>query len=589
MDTSKKRAQEILAKFRKAKNKKQRREEIMKELDAYDRNQQWDLQNAPPWLPKPVTNFVHLVKYTKRAALSIDNPTGKLRAVSPAGRERVDMLDKAFQDTWERIKGRKVVRQNVETSKLLGPGFAHVFWDEYKEGRMGTTVLGDKGYHYEGEIRIREIDPASFFPDPNAFCLEDCEYVCVMERKPESWVKNHPKFKTEGVESGENIPEDRGEIYNRDYVTETSGLVNFLSFYERKPNNEGGYTYTVTYLAGDKIVHSQDLKPNRYPFAMLSDYPQRQDFWPMSTCEFILDNQKIINKVESIIAMIGTLMQNPQKVVHAQSGIDPMEVAKYGNAPGHTYTSNMPGNDAIRYVEVPQVPQTLFSLLENAKANIREITGMNEAYMGQAVGSLQTSTGVNSLIERATMRDKDQMYDIELYIEDLSKLIIDFMVTYYTEERQIRIMGKNPNDYTFVPFKGSEFADLEYDIFVDVSSKAPLTRLKEMQDAKELLNMQGQYGFKTPIVTPQEAVKMMQFSNTDQIIERMNMDEMKNKEQELTQILDMSFNMLSQGASPQEVQQAALDALAQMEGGNEAMGSTSNANNVQAAQAGTGL
>jgi hypothetical protein len=181
------------------------------------------------------------------------------------------------------------------------------------------------------------------------------------------------------------------------------------------------------------------------------------------------------------------------------------------------------------------------------------------------------------------------MYDIELYIEDLSKLIIDFMVTYYTEERQIRIMGKNPNDYTFVPFKGSEFADLEYDIFVDVSSKAPLTRLKEMQDAKELLNMQGQYGFKTPIVTPQEAVKMMQFSNTDQIIERMNMDEMKNKEQELTQILDMSFNMLSQGASPQEVQQAALDALAQMEGGNEAMGSTSNANNVQAAQAGTGL
>jgi hypothetical protein len=589
MDTSKKRAQEILAKFRKAKNKKQRREEIMKELDAYDRNQQWDLQNAPPWLPKPVTNFVHLVKYTKRAALSIDNPTGKLRAVSPAGRERVDMLDKAFQDTWERIKGRKVVRQNVETSKLLGPGFAHVFWDEYKEGRMGTTVLGDKGYHYEGEIRIREIDPASFFPDPNAFCLEDCEYVCVMERKPESWVKNHPKFKTEGVESGENIPEDRGEIYNRDYVTETSGLVNFLSFYDRKPNNEGGYTYTVTYLAGDKIVHSQDLKPNRYPFAMLSDYPQRQDFWPMSTCEFILDNQKIINKVESIIAMIGTLMQNPQKVVHAQSGIDPMEVAKYGNAPGHTYTSNMPGNDAIRYVEVPQVPQTLFSLLENAKANIREITGMNEAYMGQAVGSLQTSTGVNSLIERATMRDKDQMYDIELYIEDLSKLIIDFMVTYYTEERQIRIMGKNPNDYTFVPFKGSEFADLEYDIFVDVSSKAPLTRLKEMQDAKELLNMQGQYGFKTPIVTPQEAVKMMQFSNTDQIIERMNMDEMKNKEQELTQILDMSFNMLSQGASPQEVQQAALDALAQMEGGNEAMGSTSNANNVQAAQAGTGL
>jgi hypothetical protein len=67
--TTDKRAQDILAKYKKARNKKQAREVIMKELDAYDRNQQWDLQNAPEWLPKPVTNFVHLVKYTKRAAL----------------------------------------------------------------------------------------------------------------------------------------------------------------------------------------------------------------------------------------------------------------------------------------------------------------------------------------------------------------------------------------------------------------------------------------------------------------------------------------------------------------------------------------
>jgi hypothetical protein len=228
----------------------------------------------------------------------------------------------------------------------------------------------------------------------------------------------------------------------------------------------------------------------------------------------------------------------------------------------------------------------LFNLLENAKANIREITGLSEAYMGQSVGSLQTSSGVNSLIDRSTMRDRDQMYDVELYIEELSKLVIDFMVTYYDQERMIRVLGVNPNDYSFEPFKGTDFADLEYDVFIDVSSKAPITRMKQAQDAKELLNMQGQYAgaFKTSLITPQEVIRAMDFTNKEEIIERMNVEEMRNKEQELTNILNQSFDMLSQGASPQEVQQAALDMLNQMEQGG--LGSTSNSNNVQAAQQG---
>lgn len=580
-------ANEILAKWRKAKTKREARENIMKELDAFDRNQQWDLQNAPAWLPKPITNFVHLVKHTKVAALSMDNPTGKLRAVSPGGKERVEQLDKAFQYVWERIKARKVVRENIGTSKLLGTAFAHVYWNEYKEGKMGSTIIGDPGYMYEGEIEIREIDPASFYPDPTAFTLEDCQYVAIMERRSKEWINNHPKFKEKATDmENTNDPAERGEIYNRDYTTESDGLINFLSFYEKVPNNEGGYTYKVTYLAGDKILLEQNLRPNRYPFVPLYDYKQRQDFWAMSTCEFILDNQKIINKVESIIAMIGTLMQNPQKIVMNGSGIDPKEVALYGNAPGHTYTSNVPGNQAITYVDPPQIPQVLFNMLENAKANIREITGLSEAYMGQSVGSLQTSTGVNSLIERSTMRDRDQMYDVELYVEDLSKLIIDFMVTYYDKPRMIRVMGANPNEYEFEPFLGAEFADLEYDIFIDISSKAPVTRMKEMQDAKELLNMQGQYQFATPIIKPQEAIDMMDFANKADIIKRMNIDEMRNKVEESMQVAQMAAEALSVGTPPEQVQAMMQQMFTQMDEASKGMGSTSNSNNVQMAQAG---
>lgn len=587
---SKKREDFVLERYRRARNKRQKKDSMWKELDAFDRNEQWDLESAPPWLPKPVTNFIHLVKNTKRAALAMENPTGKLRPVSPAGIQRVEQLNKGFQYAWERIKARKVVRQNIETAKLLGTGIAYVYWDENKEGRMGTTVQGDEGYQFEGEIGVRELDVATFYPDPTAFSIDECQYICVRERKSKEWYKS--VFKKIFEDMGVNAPEERGEIYLRDYDTEQNkDIIDLLSYYEKTANAEGGYDYTVEYVVNGKYVEGskKKLRPNRYPFAILYDFPQRQDIWGLSTCYFILDNQKIINKVESIIAMIGTLMQNPQKIVSEQSGIDPVQVTTYGSLPGFTIKANGDPTRAIHYVVPPQIPMALFNLLENAKNNIREITGLTEAYLGQTVGSLQTSSGVQSLIERATMRDRDQMYDIELYIEDLSKLILDFMVEYYEEPRMIRVMGESPDQYDFEWFTGKDYRDLDYDIFLDVSSKAPVTRMREANEAKELLNMQGQYGgqFGTSIITPQEAIKMMDIMNKDEIIKRMDMEEMRNRTEEAMQIAQMMTEALASGVDPQEAYNMGIQMFEQMEAQMKGMGSTSNSNNVQMQQQGT--
>lgn len=574
MENQKTRASIILENFRKAKNKRQSKDSTWTELDAFDRNNQWDLNNAPAWLPKPVTNYIHLVKYTKRASFAVENPVAKLRPVSPAGVERVRMLNKAYEDTFDRIKARKVIRENIETAKLLGTAIAHTYWNEFKEGRMGTTILGDDGFHYKGEIGIKEIEPSTFFPDPNAFSIDECDFIIIRERKPLSWIKANPKFRSkldEKQDVDSSSPDERGEIYLRDYDSNTDQerLVDFISYYEREANKEGGYTYTVTYMANGKVLlDKQPLKPNRYPFSILYDFRQRQDFWGMSTCEFILDNQKIINKIESIITMLGILLQNPQKVVSKESGINPRTVAKFGNAPQQVYEAAGDPSKAIYYVPTPNIPPVLLSLLEQAKANIREITGLTESYMGQNVGSLQTSSGVQALIDRATMRDRDQMYDIELYIEDLTKLIIDFMTTYYEEERLARILDPSSGEVVeFVPFVGTEFKDLAYDVAVDVSSKAPVTRMREIQEAKELLNLQGQYGnnYQVPVITPQEAIEMMNLVHGDRIIERMNMDELTNKTEQAMQVAQMMSEAMSNGVDPNEVIQMGMAMFEQLE------------------------
>src|SRR5690606_19276420 len=137
---------------------------------------------------------------------------------SPEGEEKGKMLNKAFEFVWDRIKARKVVRENIADAKLLGDAIAYVYWDEKAEGRRGTTIQGDPGYQYEGEIRIKSLDIASFYPDPDAFDIEDCRFIHIVERKPLEWLKKNQKFGhkiNEKMLSTNENPADRGEIYLR--------------------------------------------------------------------------------------------------------------------------------------------------------------------------------------------------------------------------------------------------------------------------------------------------------------------------------------------------------------------------------------
>jgi hypothetical protein len=457
-------------------------------------------------------------------------------------------------------------------------------WNENTGVRGGTNGL------YEGEIELKEVDPASFFPDPNAFRLEDCEYVHIVQRKPINFIKKHKIFGQAALNLDEdkNTSVERGEIYHRNFENgdDNNGLINFHQHFEKIPLEEGGFRYKVTYMAGSTIVHTvDDLQPRCYPFAILYDFPQRMDFWGKGTCEYILDNQRLLNKTESIIAMIGTLLQNPQKIVSKASGIDPAEVKKYGNAPGHTWVTNGDPHSSMVWQTPPQIPQALFNLQDVAKQNIREVTGLNNAYTGDNVGSLQTSQGVNALIDRATLRDRDQLYDVEVFIEDISRLILSYITTKYDTPRYLRIEGEQ-NQFDFAKFTGTDFCDLEYDFHIDVSSKAPVSRMREQNEAKELLNMQGQYQYQPAVITAQEYMEMSDFINKDKLIERMKTDEIGFEAQQLTNIAMQMYSGIASGTlAPEQISQFAMQMVQQMKKG-DPLGSTSNSNGVQARQQG---
>lgn len=595
----------VMERLDKSKKHKSQYHDLWAELDEFYRGDQYKNSKLPPWVPKPVTNYIHLVVTTKRASMAGDNPMATIRPLGPDDVKNVSEMQKIYEWVWKRIKARGLVRDNIETSRLLGTAIGHVYWDE------NTGVLGGNGALYEGEIRVKEIDPMNFHIDPNAYRIQEAAWVHVTEKRSRDWIES--EFGVDLSEIGSE-KDNYGEGYNRGYFDnkegdgkKDDGQIDFHAHYERYWNTEkvkeekpvidmvpgpdgqmmeqpsgetmevetdeeiGGWNYKVTYVAGTKEVGKIDpLEPNMYPFAVLYDIKQRQEFWGRSVASLIIDNQKLINKVEGIIAMIGTLLQDPQKIVSKESGINPEAAVKFGTAPGHTFLANGNIDNAMRWQTPPPIPQALINLAEMAKENIREITGMNEAYMGQSVGSLQTSSGVNSLIDRATMRDRDEMFEIEQYVEELTRIILGFVTTKYTDDRFIRIIQdpNRPEETTdFMQFVGTDYGNMEFDLEIDVSAHAPISQARREAELTELMQLQGQYNMIPKIITPQEFIRGKRMVDATTIIERMNREEMANKIDILTQVSQMMADGIMSGVPQEEILAMAEQQIRGLESG----------------------
>jgi hypothetical protein len=163
------------------------------------------------------------------------------------------------------------------------------------------------------------------------------------------------------------------------------------------------------------------------------------------------------------------------------------------------------------------------------------------------------------------------MYDVEIYVEELSRLLLGFITEFYTDERVIRIdkpEQKNPQDrMEFISFVGQDFAELDFDFEINVSAQAPISRMREQKEAEKLLTIQGQYDFKPAVITPQEYIKMSEFVDSDSIIKRMDMEEARNKIEEAYTVAMQLAEGIKLGASEEALKAKADEMFMQFEQG----------------------
>jgi len=544
--------------------RRQQKDIIWQELDAFDRGDQWTLKgDMPSWIPRPSTNYIQKVKKFKTGNLLIEDYLGELKPLAAEDQPKIWMLQRFYEQLWDKLNLKYHILDVIRTSRLLGTGILYVGWDENYLG-------GTRGHLYQGEILIKPIEPSTFFIDPMAFDLEEANYCGTFIRTTEEFIMRDPSIDKKDKKAfkerrrvaahGQMGVSDRGEIYlNRDYSSYQQDVVDLITFYEKIENEDNtGYTIKVCYVAdGILIKEVEELKPNNFPFIKLDQYTQRQDFWGLSDAHLILPNVKMINKVQSVIGTLATLYQNPQKIVYEGSGIDPRIVSKYGNAFGLVFLSKYPDlSNVIRNVEIEDIPRTLLEYIEFLKNDIEDFTGMNDINQGKRSGSIQTKGGMDTMLERSLVADQDEFITFERFIEKVSYAVLHNALEYYTDNRLMRMRNENPNadfEYEYIPFKAEEFQDVAFDFSIDLVQKIRNNESNKRDVMQMLSEWQLQYSPDVQIVTAADMVKAFNPPDRDTILARIEEETMAKSQENAQQIYQIVTEGLQSGANPNEI------------------------------------
>lgn len=578
--------------FINANNAVSKKHETWRILDLFDRGQQWDGANLPPWVPKPVTNMVRYFRTIKRANLASAIPAAHFYAEHPADKQQVELLQKAYEHVWEMEKADRTIRRCIDRALLQGTAIGYVYNDDTYVGGKYYGEENPDNHLYVGKICIKRIPNGNFFPDPNAYSLGECKFIEITEVLPLKEVKATPAYqKYAGKKLADTTIADldfdtdaSGDFYTRTNtklntsLTNVKGdeLVTVHTHWERYMK-DGKWQVDVSYYLRNAdffLLRIEDVKPNEYPFAILYDEEEENDFWGRSTCEDIIENSKIVNRTAQTAAILATLHQNPQKVVWKESGINAQELAKTGNLPGKTMISNVPANQAVNYINPPEISRSLFEVEDRLKNDMKEIVGITEAYTGQSVGSLTTSTGVNSLIERSSVRDKDKMVQIDDFVERISYLIILNIMYSWDRARPIMSVGKNGEARydIYEPVDALTADNLELRVRSNVYSRAPITQESKRQQADKLMQMQGQFQYNPPLITPEEWLQFQDFDIQDEIMKRMEEDRKKTEQNSVDNLAKQALQLgvyihelLNQGLSMEEAQVEAMKKAQEMQ------------------------
>lgn len=517
-------------------------------LDKYKTNRPWIVNMNTPYASVAIEN--------RLSSLLVNDYEGDLMPLSTEDIDVIEPIDRVYKREWERMNLDNVVRHCVEKCAVVREAYCHITVNDKK-------VHGGRKSKRVGALEAEMIEPSCVLIDPTARNLKDARYVIVTGRinKKEA-LELYPKLEAIKSEEYTYQPSQRGEIYySNDYTTEQEDIFTVLNFYIK----ENGKIKKIK-LVNCIIVKETELNISSFPIAQIRWKKAAQSCYGLSLMDQLLSLQKAVCSIESAITNTAIAYAAPSMMVAKGSGVDPKMVAKTNGAPGVVYSVNGNLDNAIKPVIPPKIQDEILSIKNDFEYKIKEISGNSNQFLGNIGTAANTAGGAEVAVDRAKIIEVNIINNISEFVEDIARIIIEFIVKMYPNSELSYATGKNgKGEYTFdlikMP-KKSEMKDLEFNFYIELDKKTQYSKDKQKQELMDIFQFERQYDAPIKTVTVSDIIKNSNLENKDEIIERfneLNSQDAATKAETIQKIIQSSNDL---GIAPELVTQAITEIIA---------------------------
>lgn len=564
--------EELIETFKHFRTYRQNKENMWKKIKKFHEGRFWD--DLKDKLPKhqilPDTNYLEYIEKNIVNSVYAGSYVANVLAKHYEDNDKAQALN-AFLEQRLPQAGIKEMFPNLGTNAVLY-NFSGI-----QTGWNADMISGSSKNREQGSVDLSFVPHNQLYFDPsvtnyqNGRALFRSRNLTIFDLLNEESLKEGAKEYVEMLSNKDEkfvpvtlSPDDTGDIHKETTGTsnEFTRSVNLLEcFY--KVDTESGYRIDQVFIVDqDYVLHvKKGIKPKKFPITVLYGETPVGDPYGTPQVYKVMANIVSLNMLDSLEATHGYNTQNRTKLVNLKSGINYRMFSKHGNTPHLAFPVHGNPKEVVQYVDVQALPD-FTNLKIRLEQSIFTVTGVDPRYIGRDTGSIQTTGGTDLAQQRiVSMTDSLRIINLEHFVEELTRTFIDYYIEYgnkYTVAKHDKGTGEAIKDEDVEV----NFEDIKSNVFeytMNATPHLPKSKMRLSEAADHLMELQGQYQYDPPIITPSEWLSYKDFPQKHLQLQRMRADSERNDQQELVNDLQNFAGLIDKGLQPQEAIQIMLE------------------------------
>jgi len=526
---------------------------------AFDRTTQLFINNTPAYLNEipgtriwvDLTLIAHktLLGFILRGDRGIvvipTDPTGSQTSEDASA----DLSSYAYY-LYRELRIPQIAQEVVSFGLRRSIGAVKVYWNEKKNS-------GDGGH----EVEV--VDPFDLWFPPTALSPYKCDYMIHTMRRTLESIRNNPNYTHTDQVFGDNLPAAATaralelDIYyptigtggdsDTTSATTDSKTKNALDtaivyeMYEKRYNGNKTEIWVSSVADGITIREPEKTEFDEYPFVYYQTDHHPQEIYGQGAMMPLIPVNRVIDRIESQIADYNNTFIKGAYITEKGSN-----VRVVNNKSGRIYQMNR----GFKFEQMPmaELPDSPFKQLENWIGYHQQISGINQAMVGDKPPGTRTGVEIEALQEAGTNNLTAYIQNYNYFLEDLYTALFKLTAKHYKTTRSHPV-GNLFNNLTNKKYIGSssKIKDKEAIIVPDNVhvTISPDNLIGYTQSARFERIMQLSQG-QNPIFDQQAVLELLAINGYRNIITRM--EQRKQQEQQQAQQQQQQQTMLEQQA-----------------------------------------